>query len=284
MRIASLLCLLFTLSRGSSGERSATSLDEVPQSELFAALIARSFPLAEDAVSWETIPWSSYSKIIVSGPQRSGTTFFAWSLAQHLGYTHLDENNHVEIAVERDGKRSMLKINGTIEQMPQIMHSSQRLVMQRPRWSSQLHKLNKSEDVFVAFLARNCLDVYRSQNRIFSNERDDLGWTCKFGRTAEWRPYHEDLELNAAIDSEHDMICVIKQQAYKNLQRAELQRRSIATAALSYASFHSLGAFHNASEREGLGPKTVLTAGGSLDFKPPPAPKQARPKKHVYAS
>ena len=81
---------------------------------------------------------------------------------------------------------------------------------------------------------------------------DDLGWTCKFGRTAEWRPYHEDPELNAAIDSEHDMICVIKQQAYKNLQRAELQRREIATAALSYASFHSLGAFHNASEREGL--------------------------------
>ena len=34
----------------------------------------RMFPLYAEAVSWESIEWKNYSKIIVSGPQRSGTT------------------------------------------------------------------------------------------------------------------------------------------------------------------------------------------------------------------
>ena len=32
-----------------------------------------------------------YDKIIISGPQRSGTTFFSWSLSQDLGYNLVDE-------------------------------------------------------------------------------------------------------------------------------------------------------------------------------------------------
>jgi hypothetical protein len=40
--------------------------------------------------------------------------------------------------------------------------------------------------VFVAFLARNCLDVFRSQNKILSTDKSDAGWTCMHGRTTEW--------------------------------------------------------------------------------------------------
>ena len=195
-----------------------TSLDEVPQSQLLAELLDRAFPLSSDAVSWESVDWKRYSKIIVSGPQRSGTTFFALALAQHLGYIHLDENDKSTKIPRSSG--DSVTVNARISQMPEILGSSARVVMQRPQWSAELHELPASPDVFVAFLARNCLDVYRSQNRIMSSAGDDTGWTCKYGRTVEWQPYHKKPELHAAIESEHDMICVIKQQAHRNCQRA----------------------------------------------------------------
>ena len=252
-----------------------TSLDEVPQSQLLAELLDRAFPLSSDAVSWESVDWKRYSKIIVSGPQRSGTTFFALALAQHLGYIHLDENDKstkiprwsapaAAAASTRDRSGDSVTVNARISQMPEILGSSARVVMQRPQWSAELHELPASPDVFVAFLARNCLDVYRSQNRIMSSAGDDTGWTCKYGRTVEWQPYHKKPELHAAIESEHDMICVIKQQAYRNYQRAELDRRGIANAPVGYFSFHSLGSFRNASDRTDLGPKSVLSADGKL--------------------
>ena len=239
-----------------------TSLDEVPQSQLLAELLDRAFPLSSDAVSWESVDWKRYSKIIVSGPQRSGTTFFALALAQHLGYIHLDENDKSTKIPRSSG--DSVTVNARISQMPEILGSSARVVMQRPQWSAELHELPASPDVFVAFLARNCLDVYRSQNRIMSSAGDDTGWTCKFGRTVEWQPYHKKPELHAAIESEHDMICVIKQQAYRNYQRAELDRRGIANAPVGYFSFHSLGSFRNASDRTDLGPKSVLSADGKV--------------------
>jgi len=40
----------------------------------YLAEMDRVFPLRSEAVSWESINWKNYSKIIVSGPQRSGTT------------------------------------------------------------------------------------------------------------------------------------------------------------------------------------------------------------------
>ena len=241
-----------------------TSLDEVPQSQLFAELLDRTFPLSPDAVSWESVDWKRYSKIIVSGPQRSGTTFFALALAQHLGYIHLDENDKSTKIPRSSG--DSVTVNARISQMPEILGSSARVVMQRPQWSAELHELPASPDVFVAFLARNCLDVYRSQNRIFSSGTEDTGWTCKFGRTIEWQPYHTKPELRAAIGSEHDMICVIKQQAYRNYQRAELDRRGIANAPIGYSSFHSLGSFRNASDRTELDSKSVLIDGKPLDM------------------
>jgi cytidylate kinase len=40
-------------------------------------------------VDWRSADFSNYTKIIVSGPQRSGTTWFASALARHLNYTHI---------------------------------------------------------------------------------------------------------------------------------------------------------------------------------------------------
>jgi hypothetical protein len=236
----------------------AVSLDELGSgSEQVEASMRRAFPLKDVAVSWESIDWTKYSKIIVSGPQRSGTAFFAQALAAHLGYRRLDEGTEANLT-RRDGSPSWVQVVGHRTPLKEILESDERVVMQRPTWSYILHNLTAAphpEEVFVAFLARDCLDVFRSQNRIMHGETEDTGWTCKYGRAAEWRPYHERQELRNAIEDEHDMICTIKQQAYLNYQRHHMQ--GTATAAVSYASFASLGAFVDSSKRTRLGPKQI---------------------------
>lgn len=236
-------------------------LDEVPESELLEALLARSFPLRRDAVSWESVAWTNYSKIIISGPQRSGTTFFATALAKYLGYLHVDEK--LRIVVPLNDTARPLIINGMHDQttiVTRLLKMPERMVLQRPTWSHKLHTLPPSADIFIAFVSRNCLDVYRSQNRVtFPTDEPgvDTGWTCKFGRTVEWRHYHEDPKLLGVIDSEHDMICTMKQQAYKRFQRRVLDSRGIANAPIAYGSFKSLGAFREAKMRQHLGMKEI---------------------------
>jgi len=42
-------------------------------------------------VSWRDVPFKRYAKIIVTGPERSGTTFVASALAATLEHTLVDE-------------------------------------------------------------------------------------------------------------------------------------------------------------------------------------------------
>jgi len=67
------------------------SLDEIPPAQQYDAIFNRVFPLHSAAIPWESVNWTRYSKIVVTGPQRSGTTYFASTLAKHLGYAHHDE-------------------------------------------------------------------------------------------------------------------------------------------------------------------------------------------------
>ena len=131
------------------------------------------------------------------------------------------------------------------------------VVLQRPMWSHILHKFPADNSIFVAFLARNCLDVFRSQNRLFQNENGDGGWTCKEGRTTEWKHYHQDLELRNSFDNEHDMICTIKQQAYQRLQRGSMTERGIATAPIAFSSFVSLGGYLETASRVNFTAKQI---------------------------
>ena len=218
------------------------------------ATMQRVFPLWREAVDWETIEWPKYSKIIISGPQRSGTTWFAGSLAKHLDYVHLDEGTKTLLRDEKGDLTIQVTGGGakSIHDLTAILRSPDRVVMQRPQWSHALHTLPAHPDLFVVFLARNCLDVFRSQNRIMSDPlgKSDTGWTCKFGRTLEWHWYHLDQELAASIDDEHDMICTMKQQAYQRTQRARMNQRGINTAPISYASSDSMGSYVPIEKRD----------------------------------
>ena len=239
---APVLALLLALPQRQWASDTAPSEDQIGAGAKlkYEAVMAQAFPLHSDAVPWDSINYTRYTKIIVSGPQRSGTTFFAKALAAHLGYEHWDENR--QGTINTDG--GTLKLNGNTP-LSMVLKVPRLMVLQRPQLSHIIHKLPESPEVFVAFLARNCLDVFRSQNRILNNDDkgDDSGWTCKYGRQVEWSHYHSDPILRSHVDSEHDMICTIKQQVYRRYQRGEMGRRGIATMPIAYDSFQTLGHF-----------------------------------------
>ena len=99
-----------------------------------------------------------------------------------------------------------------------------------------LHKLPVFSGLAVLFLARHCLDVFRSQNRVMPHRG---GWTCTAGRTRELRKYRLRPELRPYFD-ERDMICTIKQHVWQRFQRPHLERQ-MATMALESASNRSSG-------------------------------------------
>lgn len=226
---------------------------------LFAAAIAAGsnyrdtmFPLRLLAVPWSSIEYRTASKIYIVGPQRSGTTFFAATLARHLNYEHWDEDK-VSIATLQSGQNISVSHSTPVATVLQLKAN---MVLQRPQLSHTLHEFPPSDQLLIIFMARNCLDVFRSQNRILSNAPYNVGWTCKFGRTLEWQHYNES-NLMQHADSPYDMICTIKQQVYRRFQLGQLLKKNIATAAVDYRSLATFEAFVDAAARQNFGAKQI---------------------------
>jgi hypothetical protein len=216
----------------------------------------RVFPLHKLAQPWSSVDFEKYTKIIVSGPQRSGTTYFTKALAEYLGYTHIDEF---------DGGKDIAYGNGTIKVSASdnpfaisdlsdlsIIKTTESYVAQRPQWSSILHLLPSKEELLIIFMARNCLDVFESQNKIMS-EPGNTGWTCKFGRQMEWEKYNES-DLRECVDL-RDLICSIKQQAMKNCQMQIMEKHGSNLVILEYASLQTFKDYVDPSVRMKFGPK-----------------------------
>ena len=222
----------------------------------------RIFPLHKIAQPWSSVDFHQYQKIIVSGPQRSGTTYFTKALAEYLGYTHIDEldrdrvvaygNTAIKISTSDDpfGMADLSSLS--------LMKTTEPYVAQRPQWSSILHLLPSKADLLIIFMARNCLDVFESQNKIMG-EPGNTGWTCKFGRLMEWEQYNAS-ELRECVDL-RDLICTIKQQAMKNCQMQLMEERGLNLLVLDYESLKTFRGYVNTSARLRFGPKQVSDAG-----------------------
>lgn len=207
-------------------------------------LLERIFPFHDQIEELPSIQvLKRYTHIVVSGPQRAGTTFVGEALADALGYTHLDEDMNISLT------QSQTDCNSTDERttfeckncyLP-LFRSRESVVAQRPQFSHVLHELPDKlgeevcatplQTILIIFMARNCLDVFRSQNKIM--HQDGGGWTCKFGRESEWRKYRDSPELKDIVDL-RDMICNIKQVAWKMFQKPFLKSRGISTLTLGY--------------------------------------------------
>lgn len=112
---------------------------------------------------------ATYRKILVSGPQRSGTTICARMIATDLKYRYFDE---MEFGVD------------DVRKVFAIVDNLDRIVVQCPSLSASLWMFSHP-DILVIFMKRDLADIIASQNRPIYESSPDLIWTTT----------HEPVEL-----------------------------------------------------------------------------------------
>jgi len=223
-------------------------------------MLERIYPLHDQAVHWDSVPLSRHKVILVTGPQRSGTTWAACVLALHYGFALFDERH--PLTAGNDTLVALRRAFALVREQPVGA------VIQSPMATSLLHELPIFPGLAIVFLARNCLDVFRSQNRVMPHRG---GWTCVAGRTKELRKYRTRPELLPHFD-ERDMVCTIKQHVWTRFQRPLLERRAQAehgryagaglglVATIAFDSFSSHPMWREADQRANL---TIKKAAGT---------------------
>ena len=222
------------------------------------SLLERIYPLHASGVRWDSLSLSQQKVILVTGPQRSGTTWASCALASSLGYTLYDERHPLT-----SGNDTLVSLRRAFTYARAQPRGS---VIQAPMATSILHELPLFPGFAVLFIARHCLDVFRSQNRVMPHRG---GWTCVAGRTKELRKYRRRPELVPHFD-ERDMVCTIKQHAWQRYQKPLLEQRvrnaarrlpyqrdgvldvPPLSATIDFASFHSHPLWHDEADRKNL--------------------------------
>jgi hypothetical protein len=110
----------------------------------------------------EDIQSKNYKRIIVSGPQRSGTTFLSQVLSEDLGFVKKDQNFN------------------EVGHISNLIKFPVPYVAQAPHLSWELHHIDIPE-TFVIFCTRNCNDVIDSARKKLSLTND---------RTKNWNNSH----------------------------------------------------------------------------------------------
>ena len=94
--------------------------------------------------------WQSFEKIIVTGPQRSGTRICARMIAHDTGYEYVDEK---ALSIDR------------VLRLWDMMHSKRRLVVQCPALCRHAHMFSRPE-VAIVLMCRDIDDIRVSERRI----------------------------------------------------------------------------------------------------------------------
>ena len=95
----------------------------------------------------------THKKVIVSGAQRSGTTFTAKALAADLNVPYIDENHFHNVGFD-------------FEKLVKLIVTYDAFVVHCPPLSSLLHNLRFFKDFAIVFLRRDVNEIIKSQERI----------------------------------------------------------------------------------------------------------------------
>ena len=95
--------------------------------------------------------FKGFNKILVTGPQRSGTTICAKMIEYDLGLDYIDEN--------RVGVSKKYSVDS-------LMRATNRFVLQCPGIAYMAHTFKDIEDLAVIFMVRSVSDIIKSQERI----------------------------------------------------------------------------------------------------------------------
>lgn len=144
----------------------------------------------------EYLQLKQYNKIVVSGFQRSGTTFCAWSLSQDLKYNLVDEACTIK----------------------NITESPSKSVIQAPQVCQLIHEINMPNS-FIIFMSRNCLDVIKSANRLTFQTFDNKNWNQLFDKIEIQRVK----DVNESFVDQNIHSCYNKHNFFLNYQMHNMQ-------------------------------------------------------------
>jgi len=113
---------------------------------------------------------SNEERVLVTGPQRSGTRIAAKIIANDLGYKYVDEDEF--------GVYDIARFLGIYEQQTNI-------VIQCPSMSRYAHLFNH-EGTFIVFMMRDVAEIIASQKRI--NWTADKEERRRYGNVKDERP------------------------------------------------------------------------------------------------
>jgi hypothetical protein len=129
---------------------------------------------------------AEFDKILVTGPQRSGTRICTKMIAYDTGHEYIDED---DIGLD------------SLYRLAPLLHNRQCLAVQCPALCRHVH-IFSADDTAIVLMRRNIEDIIASQERI--------GWAY------EW------LEL-ARYDRSDGVIAEIKYQFWEESQRGQIQ-------------------------------------------------------------
>lgn len=156
-----------------------------------------------------------YSKIIVTGPQRSGTRIGAHIIAHDTGHKYIDEK---EIGVDN------------FESIRKFLESDNDIVIQCPGMMRDIEKISLAyPDTMIAVMRRNVDDIVASQKRIGWSEWSKKHELKKYGRIdgaiSEIKYSHLDLikhTINNLIEIDYHSLAnhtlFIRKQDRKNFK------------------------------------------------------------------
>jgi len=115
-------------------------------------------------------------KIIVTGPQRSGTTFAAYAIANDLKLKFFKETTFD---------------NENIVKFRHIIYTENEFVLQCPAMVDRLPELASYHDLEIIVINRNIDDIIKSQARI--------GWEWEQTEKDKFLPFHMEINLEQPI-------------------------------------------------------------------------------------
>jgi len=172
-----------------------------------------------------------FRTIVVTGPQRSGTTIAAKMIAHDLQREHIDEQDY-----------------GTHDLLCFLRIIDRSAVIQAPALSAYCHLL--PAHVAVVFMRREIDAIQASQDRALMAS----------GRT--WTQEEEPVELRKYF-CDSGPIAAIKYDAWDRFQKATMKRQGKASFDLNYASLASHPLWVPPHERRDWHPKQTHTRGAA---------------------
>jgi len=173
-----------------------------------------------------------FKKVIVTGPQRSGTTIAGKMIAGDLSYRYVDEGFH--------------SVGSNIGLLTNFLSDKEKIVVQCPILAFQAH--NMPPGWAVVFMRRNVDDIHRSQKRI--------NWEWDEAEKKQYKKLFAEERPGVNIDFNR-RISAIKYIFWDSYQKSRVKNKF----EIAYESLSTHPMWLSKDQRKGFGAKQTELKG-----------------------